>query len=341
MLDKSLKYLLVNKSLANALGKVPEEIIGKSIDEMYAPEIAVQFSNNINEIFETAKSMHIEEKMTARGQELFVSSSLNPVLDNMGRVRAVTGIVRDITERKKLETQLLQSQKMEAIGVLAGGIAHDFNNLLQSIIMGIAVAQARSHEENVKEILMQAENECLKAEELSNLLITFSKGGTPIIGKSSIADMLKKAVLLVLKGSSVNTEFIIPDDLWPVAIDEGQIRLSINQLVMNAREAMPSGGILKVQARNLESIAKEHVPLEEGKYVKVTFADNGAGISPENLSKIFDPYFTTKEMGNQKGMGLSLTVSQSIIKKHKGIITAESRPGTGATFHIYLPAALP
>ena len=228
---------------------------------------------------------------------------------------------------------------MEAIGLLAGGIAHDFNNLLQSIIMGIAIAQTRSHEDNVRGVLMQTADQCLKAEELSNLLVTFSKGGTPVIQKSPIADLLQETVRLVLKGSPVNTEFAISDDLWPVEIDEGQIRTAINQLVMNAKEAMPSGGLLKIQVRNLESIAKENVPLAEGKYVKITFADNGAGISPENLSKIFDPYFTTKEMGSQKGMGLSLTVSQSIIKKHNGIITAESKAGEGTMFHMYLPAA--
>jgi PAS domain S-box-containing protein len=593
MLDKSLKYLLVNKSLANTLGKVPEEIIGKSIKEVFAPEIAVQFTNNIHKVFETAESMFIEETMTIQGQELFISTSLNPVLDDMRRVRAVTGIVRDITERKraetetrwktalleaqmnatvdgilivnekgnkiiqnqrcidlwkipqhivdnhddkqqvefvmnrakdpekfvekvvylythpnetsqeelefkdgtildrysapvigkdgtyfgriwvfrdvtnrvraaealraseaqlrsildstpfpialvdvqgnnivfwsrsaltlfghtaptatewyqiaypdpdyrsdvinrwkpslekarlsgqavntgeyritcrdgsvricelyatflaerlivtfnditerkKLEAQLLLAQKMEAVGELAGGIAHDFNNLLQSIIMEIATAKTRSHEDNVREVLIKAQNECLKAAELSNLLTTFSKGGTPIVRKSSITDMLKETVLPVLKGSPVNTEFAMPDDLWPVEIDERQIRIAINQLVMNAKEAMSSGGLLKVQARNIESIAKEHVPLEEGKYIKVTFADNGPGISPENLSKIFDPYFTTKQMGSQKGMGLSLAVSQSIIKKHTGTITVESKVGAGATFHIYLPAA--
>ena len=244
-------------------------------------------------------------------------------------------------EQRKLEDQLLLAQKMEAIGVLAGGIAHDFNNLLQSIIMGTAIAKTRSHEDNVRDILMQVENECLKAEELSGLLITFSKGGTPVVQKSSIADMLKETVMPFLKGSPVTVAFAIPDDLFPVQIDEGQIRIAINHLVMNAKEAMPSGGMLKVQAHNLESIAKENVPLEEGKYVKVTFADNGPGISPENLSKIFDPYFTTKQMGSQKGTGLSLAVSQSIIKKHKGIITAESKVGTGSMFHIYLPAALP
>ena len=151
--------------------------------------------------------------------------------------------------------------------------------------------------------------------------------------------MLKETVLLVLKGSPVDTEIAIPDDLWPVEIDEGQIRIAINQLVMNAKEAMPSGGVLKVQARNLESIAKENVPLEEGKYIKVTFADNGAGYLSGKSLKDIRPLFHHKTDGKPERHGSGLAVSQSIIKKHNGIITAESKAGAGATFHIYLPAA--
>ena len=332
-------FLEVNEIACKRLGYSREELLrmtAMDIDtEEYAPLVAERIKQKLTQGHNVFETSHKRKD----GTVIMVEISSRTI--DFAGIPAALSIARDISERKKLEAQLMIAQKMEAVGVLAGGIAHDFNNLLQSIIMGTAIAKTRSHEENVREILMQVENECLKAEELSNLLITFSKGGTPVAQKSSITDVLKETVLSVLKDSPANTEFALPDNLWPVAIDEGQIRIAITQLVMNAKEAMPSGGVLKVQARNIESIAKENVPLEEGKYIKVTFADSGAGISPENLSKIFDPYFTTKQMGSQKGRGLSLTVSQSIVKKHRGIITAESKPGTGTTFHIYLPAALP
>jgi two-component system, cell cycle sensor histidine kinase and response regulator CckA len=338
-------HTFVNPAAARMLGYAADELIGmhshtalhyrKADGSLYPEEDCPIYA-----AYRDGSVHRITEEIFWRkdGTSFPVAYTSTPVIEGETIIGAVVNF-RDMTEQRKLEAQLLLSQKLEAIGELAGGIAHDFNNLLQSIIMGIAIAQTRSHEENVREILIQAENECLKAEGLSNLLITFSKGGTPVFEKSSIIDMLKATVLLVLKDSPVDTEFALPDDLWPVEIDEGQIRIAINQLLMNAKEAMPSGGLLKVQARNLESIAGENVPLGEGKYVKITFADSGAGISPENLSKIFDPYFTTKRMGSRKGIGLSLMVSQSIIKKHNGIITAESKAGEGATFHIYLPAA--
>jgi PAS domain S-box-containing protein len=344
-LDIHGNHTFVNPAAARMLGYAADELIGmhshtalhyKKVDgSPYAEEECPIYA-----AYKDGSIHRITEDIFWRkdGTSFPVAYTSTPIIESDTIIGAVVNF-RDITKRQKLEAQLLLAQKMEAIGHLAGGIAHDFNNLLQSIIMGIAIAKTRSHEDKVKEVLTQTEAECLKAEELSNLLITFSKGGTPVVQKSSIANMLKEAVTLVLKDSPVNTEFAMSDDLFTVEIDEGQIRIAINQLVMNAKEAMPSGGMLRVQAQNLESIAGENVPLSEGKYIKVTFADNGAGISPENLSMIFDPFFTTKQMGSKKGVGLSLTVSQSIIKKHNGIITAESKAGDGATFHIYLPAA--
>jgi PAS domain S-box-containing protein len=323
-----------NKAAVDLIGVPKEEIFGKECHEYICPaERGKCPVTDLHQVIDKSERVLIN----AKGEHIPILKTV--VTLKIRNRRYVIDSFIDITERKKLEAQLLLAQKMEAIGELAGGMAHDFNNLLQSIIMGIAIAQTRSHEDKVRELLMQTADQCVKAEELSNLLITFSKGGSPLVEKISITNMLKETVLLVLKGSAVDTELAIPDDLFPLEIDERQIRIAINQLVMNSKEAMPSGGLLKVQARNLESIAKENVSLPEGKYVKITFADNGAGISPENLSKIFDPYYTTKEMGSRKGMGLGLTVCQSIIKKHTGIITAESKAGTGTAFHMYLPAA--
>lgn len=227
---------------------------------------------------------------------------------------------------------------MESIGTLAGGIAHDFNNLLTGIMGNISLAK-RSVEtgetEKTSSRLVEAEKASLRAKDLTQQLLTFASGGLPIMETISITELLKEVTNFALRGSNVRGEFSLPDDLWLVDMDKGQMNQVVTNLVINADEAMPEGGILNINAMNTVVRERSVLPLVKGKYVKITIEDHGVGIPKEHLDRIFEPYFTTK----QKGSGLGLATTYSIILKHDGYITAESSPTVGTNFHIYLPAS--
>ncbi|MFA4919498.1 MAG: ATP-binding protein [Thermodesulfovibrionales bacterium] len=242
----------------------------------------------------------------------------------------------DLTERKKMEEEHLKVAKLESLGVLAGGIAHDFNNIMTAIIGSIGFAKlCISAEDDIYEALTVAEQAAFRAKDLTHRLLTFSKGGEPIRKVVSVPKLLKNTAGLVLSGSSALCEFMLKDDLSPVEVDEGQISQVINNILLNAVQAMPGGGKVRIAAENKSIEANAVLPLTKGKYVKVSISDQGCGISKENIEKIFDPYFTTKD----KRSGLGLTAAYSIIEKHHGYIQVESEAGTGTTFTVYLPAS--
>jgi signal transduction histidine kinase/ActR/RegA family two-component response regulator len=248
--------------------------------------------------------------------------------------------------RKQVEdsTRLLQqAQKMEAIGTLAGGIAHDFNNLLSIVLGNVSMAREDlNQDDGVSDFLSEAEDACLRAKALTHQLITFSRGGTPVRKRASIVALLKESTSLALAGSRAKCDFSIAEGLWSVEYDEAQMRHVMTNLVTNAHEAMHNGGIVKISARNFilpRDDKCQSLPLQAGKYVEVRVQDQGVGIQEQNLPMIFDPYFSTKERGTQKGMGLGLATAYSIIKKHDGHIAVESTPGVGTTCYLYLPAA--
>jgi PAS domain S-box-containing protein len=246
---------------------------------------------------------------------------------------------RDISDRKRMEAELLKVQKLESLGVLAGGIAHDFNNVLTGIMGNISLAKSWGPlSEEILSRLKAAEKASLRAKDLATQLLTFSKGGIPLKKPTLIKEFLENSVQFALTGSRVVSRFSITKDLWTVEIDEGQISQVVQNLVINAQQAMPHGGTLRVLAENLE-IKTDHldgVPFRRGNYVRIAFKDTGTGIKKNHLAKIFDPFFTTKH----KGSGLGLSISFSIIMKHHGHLTVQSAPGEGTTFYIYLPASL-
>ena len=249
---------------------------------------------------------------------------------------AFANISRDISDRKSMEREMIKNQKLESIGLLAGGIAHDFNNLLTGIAGYVSLAQARvSPEGEVGKHLAEAEKATFRARDLTNQLLTFSRGGTPVKKTVDVGDLIRDSAGLALTGSNVRCDIVPSPDLWHVDVDEGQISQVMNNLLINACQAMPGGGVIQVSSRNVTLGINEQPPLVEGRYVRVSVKDHGIGIPGEHLPKIFDPYFTTK----QKGNGLGLATSYAIIKKHEGNITVESKLGVGATFHIYLPAS--
>ena len=250
---------------------------------------------------------------------------------------SLVGTIEDITERSKMQAEILRSQKLESVGVLAGGIAHDFNNIL-TVILGntnLAAVHAKSNDK-VCNILNNVEKACLRARDLTFQLLTFSKGGEPAKKITSVADLVKESVEIALKGSNVKPEVIIDPDLWTANVDEGQINQVINNLVINAQQAMPEGGILTIKARNInETKSKDIAMLNPGRYISILIKDRGVGIPKNLIPKIFDPYFTTKE----KGSGLGLASSYSIIRNHGGIIKVKSEEKKGTTFYVYLAAS--
>jgi len=248
-------------------------------------------------------------------------------------------IFRDISAERELEREFLKSQKLESIGLLAGGIAHDFNNILSGILGNAQLASiAVKNGKNLDKYLLGIEEATKNATSLTQQLLTFSKGGLPVKELISLNDLLTESVDFALRGSTVKSELDIPEDLWMLEADSGQINQVINNLTINAVQSMPGGGKLKISAENIPSLAEageDVLPLPEGRYVKITCTDTGMGIPKENLAHIFDPYFTTK----QKGSGLGLATTHAIIKKHNGLIRVKSVLGKGTTFEIFLPAS--
>lgn len=245
--------------------------------------------------------------------------------------------------QKMLEEESLRTKKIESIGILAGGIAHDFNNLLQVILGYVSLARMNAEPGSKTESLLTiAEQTSESARELGTRLLTFARGGRACMKVIKLGPYLKEDVETELeKTPDIRLIFDLPGDLPLVRIDADQIRQVVASLVTNAREAMPGGGALHVSTSAVSLPAGNTLALPSGEYLHVLFEDTGTGIPPENIAKIFDPYFSTKNMGTQKGMGLGLSICYSIIKHHNGLIKAESRPGEGTRIHFYLPAYQP
>lgn len=241
-----------------------------------------------------------------------------------------------IAERQQLEDEILKIRKLESVGLLAGGIAHDFNNILTAIMGNVSLGkQFADASSKVYGRLEAAEKACHRATELTQQLLTFSKGGAPIKRPVSITELIKESANFALRGSNVRCEFAIQDHLWPVDVDEGQMSQVISNIIINADQAMPQGGIVRVQAENLPVDMDHPLPLRAGHYVRISINDHGVGIPQEHLSKIFDPYFTTKP----RGSGLGLATAYAILQKHDGYLAVESAVGMGTTFFLYLPAS--
>ncbi len=262
----------------------------------------------------------------------------SPIYED-GKIVASLTAFRDISDVKKMEEEIQKAQKLDSVGLLAGGIAHDFNNLLQAILGNISLARMYAPPgTRYADRLGDAELAANSAKELSYRLLTFSKGGAPVREVSEMGQPLRESIGLALAGSNIRQEFEIAADLHPVDGDRNQLQQVFHNLALNAKDAMPGGGTLQVQARNLTVSQGDGFSLREGPYVLISVHDQGCGIAKKDLSRVFDPYFTTKEVANGRGRGLGLAVSHSIVKKHEGTITVESAPGQGTTFHVFLPA---
>ena len=332
MTDAEGIIIVCNEALAGVFGKSVDEMVGTRIFD-YLPRKLAASRRERHE--EAIRSGQVVRFVDTAGSRVFENTTY-PIFDAEGNPHRFAIFAREVTEQMKMEQELLRAQKVESMGVLAGGIAHDFNNLLSAILGNISLAKmSLEGQDEVIELLEEAEAACHRASGLTRQLLTFSRGGEPITKKTSIEQLVRESAGFALRGSNVRLEFEVDEEPWSVQVDRGQIGQAVSNLVINADQAMPRGGVLRISIRNLLLEEPNPMRMPPGGYVDVAIEDRGTGISEENLPLVFDPYFTTK----QKGSGLGLSSAYSIVRRHGGVLTVESEEGVGATFHIYLRAS--
>ena len=337
--DISGTIRLVNPKALQLFGHRHEsEAIGMSIFEWVSPESMDLAQRGFEELFRVGSVANLELQLRRNGSTDFAGEVNASILrDSLGQPKLIIVMSSDLTFKKLAEEERLKIQKTEAIGTLAGGIAHDFNNLLQGVFGFISLARLKIHDQvYASKLLEQADQAIGQAVNLTSQLLTFAKGGNPLKKKTVLRSVIENAAKLALSGSSSDCVVTIAEDLWTTDADEGQIGQVVQNIVLNASHAMSRSGTVEITADNIEdSVEVTAVLPAGGRFIQICFKDNGTGIQPQDLAKIFDPYFTTKH----KGSGLGLATSYSIIKRHGGTITVSSEPGTGTIFRVYLPAA--
>lgn len=333
----------INGSACGLTGRTEAEAVGRQLGEvcvlrhektgapLAAPEATVRVENRVVEL------PPLTVLAQPGGGLRLVEGRCAPLHDLGGRTIGAVLVLHDVTDQSRLEHELQRASKLESVGVLAGGIAHDFNNIL-AIIMGnltLAMLDQRVRESPAQRWLRDAESGALRARDLTQQLLTFAKGGEPVRATVQLPEVVREAAEFALHGAAVRCEFAISDGLWPAEVDKGQIGQVVQNLVINAVQAMPGGGVLRIALANDALTAGARPPLPAGNYLKMTVADRGVGIRPEYLPRLFEPYFTTKD----QGVGLGLATVYSILKKHHGLVTVESQVNVGTTFQLWLPAS--
>ncbi len=339
--DTHGNILLLNSIAEDLTGYQQNECEGKSLEAVFNienNETDNQIINPVEKVLQTGKTQGLQENIvliSRNNRKYAISNSAAPIVTKDGNTLGVVLVFRDETQRKRIEEEASKAQKLESIGILAGGIAHDFNNILTAINGNISLAKLIPEVEKKEKYLTHAEKAVEQAKKLSMQLLTFSKGGDPIRETVSIKDIIEDSSGFVLRGSKVKCNLLFQDDLKPASLDKGQFSQVIQNIVLNANQAMPDGGTIDIKATNAILSDSNDYALAGGDYVKIEIRDSGTGIPQANLERIFDPYFTTKSDGH----GLGLAIVYSIIKKHHGLITFESNVGQGTIVTIMLPSA--
>jgi PAS domain S-box-containing protein len=341
------KIIMINNEAERLTGWSSSEAVGQPLKSVFsitidlAAQARAQKSGYRNEAHSILLSLPENATLTSQdGVERVIEQVASPIRDNKNEVAGVVLVFRDVTERQRNEVERRKAETLEQLGLLAGGIAHDFNNLLTAIIGNISLASLLLPvDDEMATRLNDAKNASMRARDLAQQLLTFARGGAPIKKTASIGKLIQDTVNFSLRGSHNRSEFAFGADLWPAEIDPGQISQVIANLVVNADQAMPNSGALRVSCENLRynSNTTPNIPdLAPGDYIRISIRDQGVGIPEQYLKRIFDPYFTTKPKGN----GLGLATTYSIIKNHNGLITVESEVHVGSTFTLYLPASV-
>ncbi|MFA5203403.1 MAG: PAS domain S-box protein [Lentisphaeria bacterium] len=321
--------------LADAAGRPLDEVFSIIAGATREPR-----ASPVHQVLATRRAADLANHtllLSRDGTERLIADCAAPIFDREHAVIGAVLVFRDVTEKERLEQNLRNAQKLESLGVLAGGIAHDFNNLLSGMFGFLDLARHNCERGRPKEAAADLSSVLAafsRAKDLTQQLLTFAKGGQPVRKPLSLAPIIRHAAQFALSGANVRLDLQLPDTLWPCNADENQLGQVIDNLVINARQAMPEGGTVTITAENLPDRPPPAANLPPGDYVCIRIRDNGPGISREHLPRIFDPFFTTK----QEGSGLGLATVYSIMRKHDGQITAESELGRGSVFSLLLPA---
>ena len=327
--DRNWRFTYLNPEAEILLGRKRDELLGAELWGKF-PELAgSSFETNYRQVM--AEQVPVSFEAADEEGKTWTEVHAYPSGDG------VSVFFRDITERKRSEGERLTTSKLESLGTLAGGIAHDLNNILTVISGNIGLAQIEAPSDcgSLLSFLSKAGQAAQHAAHLSSQLLTFSKGGAPLKKVISVSQLIEEAAEFSLYGSNLRADLDLANDLWKAEVDAGQIEQVMNALMLNAREAMPHGGTVRINARNLELGENNAVHLPPGRYLKIIVSDAGPGVPEELMTKIFDPYFTTKPAAS----GLGLAISYSVVKKHGGLLCLESSSPEGATFAFYLRAS--
>ncbi len=319
-----------------------EDAFGKPLSEVFRiinQKTRVLCENPVSKVLQTGQTVGLanDTMLVARdGSERIIADSGAPIRDQESRIVGVVLVFRDVTKQYHLEEEMQRIERLSSLGVLAGGIAHDFNNFLMGILGSFSMIQLVADNPEVERLAHVGESAAERARDLTSQLLTFAKGGVPIRRTMSLINLAEETVAFTLRGSKVGFELTPAADLWLANIDESQICQVVSNLVLNAEQAMPNGGTIEVSCSNFSAEPDVDLPLQPGRYLKLSIEDEGIGIPDDLLPQIFDPFFTTK----QKGSGLGLSTCFSIIQKHGGHVRVESALGEGTRFEVFLPAAV-
>lgn len=325
----------VNPSWTRVLGWSKEELLSRPVHDFMHPEDRERTLQARANLAKGIPVRGLENRYLCKdGSYRWLSwqSSIEP------GASTVFAVARDVTERRQADHQHLVLSKLESMGVLAGGIAHDFNNLLASLMLSVEmVGVIGPTTEQQKELLRQAVDIVRSSKYLTQQLLTVAHLDSGSARPTDLKPLLRDAMDLALSGSSLIGQCTLAPDLWTACVNETQLGQVIRNLVLNAKDASPPGGTIHLRAENKALTSSLMPELPSGDYVHISVTDQGAGISADTLTKVFDPYFSTKERGQQKGMGLGLTICHAVIQKHGGAIVIDSSPGSSTTVHCYLP----
>jgi PAS domain S-box-containing protein len=342
------RLLYANPAVKRLLGYEPHELVGQSIRRVLWPDGFQKARTELKHFLSGLAAGERDEspvrmEMAHRcrdGGTVVTDVVVNKVFDQEGNFRFFIGVSRDITERQRREEMLRRANKLEAVGVLAGGLAHDFNNLLSVILGNLEMAQTDEASKPLDRYIQAAKEATLRSRDLTHQLLAFAKGGEPVRQFNALKPIITETLARTPIGEGVNARVIVDPELKRVAVDRLQMGTAIGNLLQNAVEAMPEGGELTITAepyRPSNGDASLILPGNGERYVKLTISDQGCGIPEETLPLIFDPYFTTKPAGVQKGLGLGLTLAYAVVKRHGGEISVESQVGRGSRFTLLVP----
>lgn len=340
-MDRDGRYTYSSPSVLSILGYAQEEVLGCRFYSFMPPEDAKRAKDIFNAKKSGGKPFErlISAYLNKDGAERIIETNGDPVFDDADTLVGYRGINRDITLRVKHEEEKRKVEHMKSLGLLAGGIAHDFNNLLMTVFGNIELARMEiKADSNAERRLANSLTAMEQARKLTGQLLTFSRGGSPILEATSIRNLILDSCRFALSGTAVRCEYDVPEDLWMADVDSNQIWQVLNNILTNAREAMPDGGTLWISAENVTLTEMDTTAPVLGNFVKVSVRDQGVGVSKKDIPRVFDPYFSTKIRGAQQGTGIGLAVCHSIIEKHGGSILFESEPGIGTTVSFFLHA---